>query len=145
MTDNVNNPDHYQFSNGAQVIDITENLNFCRGNVVKYVSRAGRKSDDPLEDLRKARFYLDREIDRIVLNPFQALLDREDAELDDEMPDGLQAKDGVIWRDVQGALWRLDGAVWLYFDEGEEEWYQVQGTPSHIYEPFEETTLWLNG
>lgn len=66
MGDNVNNPVHYQFSNGAQVIDITENLTFNRGNVVKYVARAGRKSGSKeLEDLQKARFYLDREIERL--------------------------------------------------------------------------------
>lgn len=65
MTDNVNNPSHYQFSNGSQVIDITENLNFNLGNVVKYVARAGRKSADPLEDLLKAEFYLQRELDRL--------------------------------------------------------------------------------
>lgn len=59
------NPSHYQFSNGAQVIDITENLNFNLGNVVKYVARAGRKSADPLEDLLKAEFYLRRELDRL--------------------------------------------------------------------------------
>jgi hypothetical protein len=65
MTDNVNKPAHYQFSNGAQVIDITENLTFNAGNVVKYVARAGRKTDDPIEDLRKARFYINREIERL--------------------------------------------------------------------------------
>ena len=68
MTDQVRHPDHYRgFSNGAEVIDITENLSFNRGNVVKYVARAGRK--DPakeLEDLRKAQFYLDREIGRLI-------------------------------------------------------------------------------
>lgn len=67
MTDNVNHPSHYQgFSNGAEVIDITENLSFNLGNVVKYVARAGRKTDDPAEDLRKARFYLNREIQRVA-------------------------------------------------------------------------------
>lgn len=68
MTDNVNHPTHYAdgWSNGAEVIDITENLNFNRGNAVKYTARAGRK--DPateLEDLKKARWYLDREIERL--------------------------------------------------------------------------------
>lgn len=66
MADLVNNPPHYQFSNGAQVIDITENLSFNAGNVVKYVSRSGRKTDDPLEDLFKAQFYLNREIVRLL-------------------------------------------------------------------------------
>jgi hypothetical protein len=60
------NPDHYQFPNGFQVIDLTENLSFNLGNVVKYAARAGRKSPDPLEDLYKARFYLNREIERLA-------------------------------------------------------------------------------
>ncbi len=62
--DNVNHPPHYKFSNGAEVIDLTENLSFNLGNVVKYVARAGRKTEDPFEDLFKAEFYLNREIQR---------------------------------------------------------------------------------
>jgi hypothetical protein len=50
-------PDHYDF-NGVQVIDITRHLSFTLGNVVKYVTRAGRKGD-ALTDLLKARKYLD--------------------------------------------------------------------------------------
>ena len=67
MTDNINHPRYYAegWSNNAEVIDITENLNFNLGNVVKYVARAGRKTDDPVEDLLKAQFYLDRELERI--------------------------------------------------------------------------------
>lgn len=66
--DPVNHPGHYAegWSNGAEVIDITENLNFNRGNAVKYITRAGRK--DPLklvEDLKKARWYLNRELERL--------------------------------------------------------------------------------
>ena len=66
-SDNVSHPPHYAngWSNGAEVIDLTEHLSFCAGNVVKYVCRAGRK--DPgkrIEDLKKARWYLDREIAR---------------------------------------------------------------------------------
>lgn len=65
MSDPIS-PAHYQFPNGAQVIDITENLPFNLGNVVKYVARAGRKSPDPMEDLYKARYYLNREIERLT-------------------------------------------------------------------------------
>lgn len=66
--DNVSHPSHYAngWSNGAEVIDLTEHLSFCAGNVVKYVCRAGRK--DPgkhVEDLKKARWYIDREIERV--------------------------------------------------------------------------------
>ncbi|MEJ4139503.1 DUF3310 domain-containing protein [Corynebacterium marquesiae] len=56
------NPTHYQgFTGGAQPIDIAEHLTFNLGNVVKYCARAGRK-DDRLQDLHKALYYLQREI-----------------------------------------------------------------------------------
>lgn len=67
-SDNVSHPPHYAdgWSNGAEVIDLTEHLSFCAGNVVKYVCRAGRKDPDKyVEDLEKARWYLDREIERV--------------------------------------------------------------------------------
>lgn len=68
-SDNVSHPSHYAdgWSNGAEVIDLTEHLSFCAGNVVKYVCRAGRKDPDKhVEDLEKARWYLDREIARVM-------------------------------------------------------------------------------
>lgn len=65
-SDPVYHPTHYVFSNGAEVIDLTENLSFNAGNVVKYAARAGRKDPSKaVEDLEKARFYLDREIKRL--------------------------------------------------------------------------------
>ena len=61
-------PQHYQgFSNGAQHVDIAEHLPFNLGNALKYVSRAGRKGD-MVEDLRKARWYIDRELSRLGAN-----------------------------------------------------------------------------
>lgn len=67
--DTVNHPPHYKFSNGAEVIDITEHLTFNGGNAVKYVARStrqdGQNKGNVLEDLRKARWYIDREIERI--------------------------------------------------------------------------------
>ena len=66
--DAVDHPSHYAegWSNGAEVIDITENLNFNRGNAIKYIARAGRKDAmKTIEDLRKARWYIDRELKRV--------------------------------------------------------------------------------
>lgn len=67
--DNVNHPGHYIFSNGAEVIDITEQLSFNGGNAVKYVARAtrqdGKVKGNVLEDLEKAAFYVTREIERL--------------------------------------------------------------------------------
>ena len=60
---NIDHPSHYRSDTGFEAIDVIEawGLGFNLGNVVKYVSRAGLK-DDALEDLKKARWYLDREI-----------------------------------------------------------------------------------
>lgn len=61
----VDHPDHYQ-STKMEVIDVIEafNLNFSRGNVLKYLLRAGKKSDE-IEDLKKAMWYLQREINKL--------------------------------------------------------------------------------
>ena len=65
MNDPVHNPSHYK-SGGIEAIDVIEafELNFRLANVIKYVLRAGRKGD-ALEDLEKAAWYLDREIDKL--------------------------------------------------------------------------------
>lgn len=63
--DIVNHPPHYK-AGGIETLDFIEakDLNFRLGNVVKYVSRAGKKPDsDPVKDLEKAAFYLNREIE----------------------------------------------------------------------------------
>jgi hypothetical protein len=57
---------HYENGKGYDVIDfITDyGLNFNRGNIIKYVARAGKKADE-LSDLRKALDYINREIETI--------------------------------------------------------------------------------
>ncbi len=65
--DNVNSPAHYN-TGKIEVYDFIEDkeLNYCRGNVVKYVARAGLKSKSTeLEDLQKAKWYLEKEIKRL--------------------------------------------------------------------------------
>lgn len=67
MTDNVNHPQHYKTDSGLEAITVIEAFfigNYLLGNVFKYIARAGKKNDR-LEDLKKARWYLDREINRI--------------------------------------------------------------------------------
>lgn len=62
--DMVNQPPHYT-TGGIEVIDFIEakGLDYHLGNVIKYLSRAGKKGDK-LEDMKKARWYLDRAIER---------------------------------------------------------------------------------
>ena len=60
--DMINHPPHYKLGD-HEVIEITEHLDFLSGNVVKYVCREGRKKGaDPLDDLHKALWYLERKI-----------------------------------------------------------------------------------
>lgn len=64
---NVTHPSHYN-SGKIEVIEAIEDwgLGFHRGNAVKYVARAGKKDPSKeVEDLEKARWYLDREIERL--------------------------------------------------------------------------------
>lgn len=61
--DPVNSPSHYTWLGGIEVIDITEHFSFTLGNVLKYVMRADHKGK-PVEDLLKARYYLNRELKR---------------------------------------------------------------------------------
>ena len=63
MTEKVNHPDHYGGEgNPYEAIKVIEawDLNFHLGNVVKYISRAGKKSKNSVEDLKKAEWYLSR-------------------------------------------------------------------------------------
>lgn len=65
MSDAVNHPKHYtSHPSGVECIKVTEHMNFCRGNAMKYIWRAGEKGNE-IEDLKKARWYVDREIARL--------------------------------------------------------------------------------
>jgi hypothetical protein len=62
MQDQVNRPKHYtSHPSGIDCIQITEHMGFNLGNALKYIWRCDLKKD-AVEDLRKARWYIDREI-----------------------------------------------------------------------------------
>ena len=63
LDDPVNHPAHYT-SKAVECITITENMNFCVGNAMKYLWRAGEKGDYVI-DLQKAAWYIAREIARV--------------------------------------------------------------------------------
>ena len=63
MTDKVNHPPHYTaHPSGVECIQVTEHMNFCLGNAIKYIWRADLKNG--IEDLNKAKWYIEREIKR---------------------------------------------------------------------------------
>lgn len=64
MSQKVKHPRHYtSHPSGIECLQITEHMNFCLGNVIKYVWRADLKGE-AITDLEKAKFYLEREIAR---------------------------------------------------------------------------------
>lgn len=68
--DDVNHPSHYTSYKGIEVIQLTEQMNFNRGNAVKYIARAGLKNPDTeIQDLEKAVWYVNREIERLKSAP----------------------------------------------------------------------------
>ena len=77
MEDKVNHPSHYCWLKelcGIEVIDITRHLDFDLGNAIKYILRAGHKSeegynnvDKEIEDLQKAAFYINDKI-KVLIN-----------------------------------------------------------------------------
>jgi hypothetical protein len=62
MSDAVNHPTHYnKHPSGIECIQITEHMSFNLGNAMKYIWRCDLKKD-AIEDLKKAKFYIEREI-----------------------------------------------------------------------------------
>lgn len=74
--DPVSKPSHYcSHPSGIECIEVTEHMNFTIGNAIKYLWRAGLKSEEGLnqpektiQDLSKAIWYIEREIERIGKN-----------------------------------------------------------------------------
>jgi len=87
VSDLVNHPPHYTaHPSGVECITVVEHMGFNLGNAVKYIWRAGEKGD-AIEDLRKAAWYVNREIERMSQIPKVA---DEAARLADYATHGLQ-------------------------------------------------------
>ncbi len=64
VSDEVDHPVHYtSHPSGVECISVVEHFNFNRGNAIKYIWRADLKNG--IEDLRKAKWYIEREIERL--------------------------------------------------------------------------------
>lgn len=95
MTDMVEHPPHYQTDSGLEAIDVIGSFfreNYNLGTVFKYIARAGKKWD-AVEDLKKARWYLDKEIewreeagdDSVEIQTYTLYPDDKDPEIGDQV------------------------------------------------------------
>ena len=90
MTDTVNHPPHYNsHPSGVECITVTEHMNFNLGNAVKYIWRAGLKSEAAVVDLEKARWYVEREI--ALENLPETACEEKDGGLEDSLYHALRA------------------------------------------------------
>ena len=108
MMDNVDHPSHYGGKdNPYETIKVIDswNLDFCLGNAVKYISRAGKKDKDKhIEDLRKAIFYIEHEIELLkgqsTTELFRTIQNSSDKELKPCPFCGMT----VHWDDLDGII-----------------------------------------
>lgn len=84
MSDPVNHPAHYTDTDarctcGAPIecIQVTEHFDFCTGNAIKYLWRHMKKRN-PVEDLRKARWYIDRRIQQLEGGSVEAVFEGDE-------------------------------------------------------------------
>lgn len=147
MSDLVNHPPHYKAGNGLEAIDVIEGFgfdkDFCLGNALKYLLRAGRK-DDLLQDIRKAGWYISRKIAGIeaaqgmpcnlrqfslcyLATPYSKYKDGIEAAFQDAariaamlLKTGIKVYSPITHTHplaVFGELDPLDHKIWLPFDE----------------------------
>lgn len=65
MNDSAINPSYYKTRCPVECIEVAEHFDFCLGNAIKYIWRAGLKTEDPVTDLEKAIWYIHREIEKV--------------------------------------------------------------------------------
>jgi len=124
--DKINHPHHYCHGRKYEPIEVIDdwNLGFNLGNAVKYLSRAGRK-ENALEDLKKAAWYIDREIKRneppAPSLQYEELVMALAAEADDwEFPHGLD--DVVYYNSAEAGATDVDDQQLDYWEAADDEW-----------------------
>ena len=118
MNDAVEHPSHYcSHKSGVECIEISEHMNFCLGNAMKYVWRAGLKEDgDEIQDLKKAIWYINREISRrereITKKCLMTMEDRNSG----KMPSAKRMDETLVHELTHGILYEM-GLESLAYDE----------------------------
>jgi hypothetical protein len=142
MSDAIN-PDHYKF-NGVEVIQLTEQLDFLRGNAVKYLARAGRKGN-VLEDLQKAQWYVNRAVanaEKPSEGPFvvaSEVYDEIDSEPEPRSWDSLwDVPRDVVVKDNEELHWKHLNGSWNFGASDHLYWTKLKHLPVANRGPFVE-------
>ncbi|MBM4644251.1 DUF3310 domain-containing protein [Rhodococcus hoagii] len=171
MSDNaadpVNHPGHYtSHPSGVECIQVTEHMSFCLGNAIKYIWRADLKGN-AIEDLQKARWYVDREIARLGGEP--ADLDRLAADgrllpeggtdllpcdrcngsgsepavcVPDSGPDGTPEKPWPTWQDVpEGVKYRSSDGCYCFVNRNGSRFPAARASESTIRSSFSDVVM----
>ena len=128
--DPINNPSHYAAGRKYETIEVIEDwdLSYRLGNATKYISRAGRK--DPaktVEDLKKARWYLDREIEALEGARVPYSVTYEDI-LEDQIATAAAGEVLAIEYGVQDvddqelSYWQAEDSDWLAFWDSDDDY-----------------------
>jgi hypothetical protein len=153
------NPDYYKagWSNGVELIDITENLTGNGAQAVQYVARSTRLDGvlkgDPVEDLTKAVWFIQREIQRLggstnadpsteAYEKFYDLLLSDQVNPDPEPTVYHSIRDvpeGIRVFDNEGDHWKCEDGDWYFDREGNGEWASYgEIYDADMYAPFTE-------
>lgn len=139
----VDHPDYYRKDTGHEAIDVIEawGLGFNLGNALKYIARAGMKGD-AVEDLEKAAWYVQREIQRRTPSPparphYRVCFRRGHHVILDEDGDAMRALDeGEAQRLAATLRWAVDQADYVpasIFEDGPKAWRaKDEGSLIHV-------------
>ena len=113
----VNHPSHYTDGKIEVITYIDDkNFNYCRGNAIKYISRAGKKNPEKeIEDLKKAEWYIHHEIERLQKLKEQKIKDqklKEQKIKDQKLKEQASEMAKESWTELPKTITRFNGEAY---------------------------------
>ena len=114
VNDAVNHPSHYTDGKIECITYIDDkNFNYCRGNAIKYISRAGKKNPEKeIEDLKKAEWYIHHEIERLQKLKEQKIKEQKIKEQkikDQKIKEEASKRAKESWTELPKVITRFNG------------------------------------
>lgn len=119
--DAVNHPSHYTDGKIEVITYIDDkNFNYCRGNAIKYISRAGKKNPEKeIEDLKKAEWYIHHEIERLQKLKEQKI--KEQKIKDQKIKEEASNRAKESWTELPKTITRFNGEEYNPVLDDEEQ------------------------